>query len=313
MQHYEVVVFEFLDESCKSNTDFMDYTSILKSALLKWVTSWGLFVPGLQYETNENTSSVEEAEEDVRVFQAVDVIDARKREDLSFEKNGFTLIKLPEPTKTTNWYRYSRDLYQFENKMRDEIMQLYPNATRVLFGNHNVRGGQTFLHIPKIVNSPHLDYTQNDDVREEFFHKYPVSETMGKSLLGRLDTDDDEMRVMLGIWKPIGMSTPVCDYPLAVADAQSFSYGKERPLFVHIKVGPYTYHGASARPIYDMEQKWYYYSLQTGNEVMIFTQYSKGREFANYHTSFESPAECGKYDPRISAEMRAAVFFPKEN
>jgi len=77
--------------------------------------------------------------------------------------------------------------------MRDQYMKLFPNATRVLFGNHNVRGGsgQTFLHMPKIV-------------RDEFFHKYPVSETMGKSLLGRLDTDDDEMRVMLGIWKPIG-------------------------------------------------------------------------------------------------------------
>lgn len=301
------VGFHFLRHESEFLRYFVDITYILKSSLPSWITRWVLLVLGSKYKDRPSAEGDQE-------FRLVDIYDARNTPDLSFEENGFTLLTLDQPSATTSWHRYSWTQQKaFQNELRPHIMKLFPNATRIVYGNNNVRGGLSLFNLPVVESLPHLDYTYNDTAREEFFKEHPISEKLVECLLGRHDTEEDEMGVMLGIWKPIYMDTPVCDHPLVVSDAKSFAYEHTRPYHVHFDCGTfYEYHGLGATVARDNKQVWYYYPYQTTDEVLLFTQYTKGKPFANFHTSFQNPKRsCGDYDTRISFEMRAAVYFPK--
>ena len=51
---------------------------------------------------------------------------------------------------------------------------------------------------------PHLDYIQDDKKREEFHKNYTALKgSEPEALLGRLDTDDEKLGVLLGLWKPL--------------------------------------------------------------------------------------------------------------
>ena len=63
--------------------------------------------------------------------------------------------------------------------------------------------------------SPHLDYYQDDEERRKFHEEFelpPPSIMPNKNyseqhaLVGNLDTEDEKLGVMLGIWKPISPS-----------------------------------------------------------------------------------------------------------
>ena len=168
---------------------------------------------------------------------------------------------------------------------------------------------------PAAIDGVHLDYSQNDTARVEFHEEYPVNKNSKEhlALLGKWDTEEDEIRTLLGIWKPIYMNNPVCDHPLAIMDARTFRQVDERPHYLHIDFGFFTFHNLNGAIVHHSDQHWYYYSFQTDTEVLVFTQYSRGRQFANPHASFSNPNCPTEYDSRISVEMRAAVFYPKES
>merc|ERR1719433_554380 len=117
------------------------------------------------------------------------------------------------------------DIKKFQEEMEPKIMELYPDTTRLQWTYNVVRGGDTYGAQPAAVNTPHLDYTQDDEARVEFHERFPRHELMKEQelLLGKRDVNytdgDPEMQVMLGVWKPIYMETPVCDKPLTVMDA----------------------------------------------------------------------------------------------
>jgi hypothetical protein len=191
---------------------------------------------------------------------------------------------------------------------------LYPNATRIKFTYNHVRGGHKLGDQPRVENAPHLDYPQNETEWNLFLEKYPASKDAREVLLrsGMEDTDDDEMKVMLGIWKPIEPKSGVCDYPLTVMDAKTFSPDQEALKMLHMNFGGVSdLHFVNGGVRYNSSQRWYYYPFQKESEVLVFTHYTKGKHFCNPHTSFENancPPDAGK---RVSVEMRAAVFFPK--
>ena len=51
------------------------------------------------------------------------------------------------------------------------------------------------------------------------------------------------------------------------------------------------------------------YPFQNTREVLIFHQYSKGKFFANPHTSFLNRNCPEDTETRMSVEMRLALFF----
>jgi len=118
---------------------------------------------------------------------------------------------------------------------------------------------------------------------------------------------------MLGIWKPVYTKNPVCDHPLAVMDARTFDSARdERPAPAHINLGGlFRYNQLLGKIVHNPEQRWHYYPFQEETEVLVFTHYTKGQSFANPHGSFANSNCPEGYQSRVSVEVRAAVFFPK--
>ena len=117
----------------------------------------------------------------------------------------------------------------------------------------------------------------------------------------------------------------VCDFPLAVMDARTFIKENEVPQAIHFNFIVTMFHNLGGAIIFDTIQKWYYYSMQTTKEVLVFHQYTKvtnqsvssvnkksyfqGKYLANPHTAFAN-RNCPKdTESRISIESRVALFF----
>ena len=114
--------------------------------------------------------------------------------------------------------------------------------------------------------------------------------------------------ILLGVWKPISLS-PVCDYPLAMMDSSTLDFDHHIPVDLSVDFLGRSLNFLAADIVHSPEQKWYYYPFQTKKEVLIFHQYSEGKQLANPHTSFLNK-NCPKDTAsRISVDMRVALFF----
>jgi len=174
----------------------------------------------------------------------IDILDARQRSDeLSMATNGFTLLTLPQPTRTQNW-RQAEDVAHFQQEILPLLHNLFPNATRIVFTNNVVRGGSSLGDQPAAVNGPHLDYSQDDAAHIQFHTEYLVNEAVKEhlALMGKWNTDEDEMKILLGIWKPILRKNVVYDHPLAILDASVFHPEQERPHKIHFDMGFFKFH-----------------------------------------------------------------------
>jgi hypothetical protein len=110
--------------------------------------------------------------------------------------------------------------------------------------------------------------------------------------------------------KPINMRTPICDHPLAMASAATFQAEKIRNHEVHFEFWPFKdLHTLSGGIVYDESLKWYYYSFQEDDEVLLFTQFTKDQFFANPHTSFTNPSCDESFNTRMSIELRVGLFW----
>jgi len=262
------------------------------------------------------TTKLEDAKKENQMIN-ISILDARKHSHGEFHESGFTLITLDEETKTQNWRANSEDIHLFQEQMEPYLKKMYPQTKRITWYSHLIRGDTKPGDQPRALG-PHLDYHQSDELREEF---YKVHDTPGKymdqmnktephALIGDHDTEDEKLGVMLGIWKPLYPSE-VCDYPLAVMDASTFYENNQIIYNLHINFIFAVFNNLNGAISYNPEQKWYYYSKQNTKEVLVFHQYSKGKFFANPHTSFLNK-NCPKgteSEERISAELRVGLFF----
>jgi len=288
----------FVDPSMTMTELWMGPEYIMLQSMPKWLTT--LFTKSSTNMKNNTT------------YPNVTIRDARNASGLEFSNTGFTLYKLPRGSATTNW-RSQDDIKKFHEEMEIPIRELFPDLKRIEWTHSVVRGGDKFGDQPAAVNGPHLDYSQNDTARREFHDTYSAFEGAKEQhmLLGKDDLGEKEgkLGVLLGIWKPIHPSK-VCDHPLAVMDARTYHPEHERPYQLHIDFLAFTFHNLNGAIVHDAEQQWWYYSFQTTEEVLIFTQYTRGKHFANPHTSFENP-NCPPESvfPRQSVELRAGIFF----
>merc|ERR1712029_1069656 len=131
---------------------------------------------------------------------------------------------------------------------------------------------------------------------------------MGNILMGQFDTEDYKFGTLLGVWKPLTPSK-VCDYPLGVMDASTFNFDYQSPFENSVNFILFKFKNLGSGIIHSPEQRWYYYPFQNTKEILIFHQYTEGKNMANPHTSFLNK-NCPKdTESRTSVEMRVALFF----
>jgi len=106
------------------------------------------------------------------------------------------------------------------------------------------------------------------------------------------------------------MRSPICDHPLAVASAATFQEDGIRNHEVHFEFWPFkSLHTLSGGIVYNESLKWYYYSFQGDDEVLLFTQFTRDKFFANPHTSFTNLNCDSSFDMRLSIELRVGLFW----
>lgn len=247
----------------------------------------------------------------------VTIFDARKANDLDFHKTGFTLIELDdEPItkdwRSNTWINPDAEIVHFHRQMEPYIKKLYPDVKKMVWTANVVRGGDKLGDNPKAVGAPHLDYHQDDKAREDFHSRYPYLESeLSESciLSGKTDSKDYKLKVLLGIWKPINPTNIVYDYPLAVMDARTFKPDQQATAPFSAKFGNFVVNNLASGIKSDRHQKWYYYSYQKSNEVLVFHQYSKDKFLCNPHTSFFTGYAPHGIPERVSVECRLALYF----
>jgi len=258
-----------------------------------------------------------------RVYEAlyskkVDILDARERDDLHFNETGFGLLKIDE-LRDLDWDS-EQAMSKFEAIMKPYMLSLYPSATRFVFNPPLHRGGGNSVQASiqkRVVDVPHADYAPFDEEWEEFNELYPTlhdGQKVKRALLGQDDSKDDDFKMILGLWVPTRMKTPVCDRPFVAMDLRTSKPTETTTMATHTYFPGALTHHLSSLIKYHPEQKWYYYSYQEPNEVFLFHQYSKDKSrWANPHTGiYLSGCDSDVYDERSSTEFRVAIFFPKE-
>ena len=147
--------------------------------------------------------------------KTVNILDARKHQPGSFSETGFTLIKLEEEPRTRNWRPGSQDIHLFREQMEPHLRRLYPQTKRIEWLSNLVRGGTQPGDQPRALG-PHLDYHQDDQERSMFYQQFPLpsfsTRTEPHALTGGLDTDQEKLGVLLGLWVPL--------YPKQVQSSQ---------------------------------------------------------------------------------------------
>jgi len=253
-------------------------------------------------------------------MEKVDFLDARRRKDLDFEKTGFTLLPYKE-SFDTNEFHLKENQEKFEKDMEPLILKHFPGAKINQWYSSLFRGdeGQN----PAAVDGPHLDSFPDVEKAHAFRascnDKYMKESNSDENVKTQLEKA--KAFKMIGVWKPINMKNPVMDHPLALMDQRTFRPWEDavefRQEMSHIDQGEKVWFknlGGHIR--YHEDQKWYYYSNMTTEEVLIFTHLSWKKSItdgkANPHTSFKHPnaPKDRDFDTRKSIESRVMIYWP---
>jgi hypothetical protein len=222
----------------------------------------------------------------------VRIEDARGREaEFHLDRSGFQLVHAP--TQVRDFYDPAqvRDVYYPEV---EQLLRGVLGASRVVVFNHNVRNAnRDGLAVPS--RSVHNDHTVNSAPRRVRDHLGDEAEELLKHRFG-----------VINVWRPI--KGPVLDSPIALCDARSFT---DRDLIASDLVYPHV-RGETSRVEYRPEHRWYYFSEQQADEVVLIRVHDSatdGRARLSFHTSFDNPLTPNA-PPRESIEVRTLVFFP---
>ena len=225
--------------------------------------------------------------------------DARLGEQSSLDKEGFQLVR--HESAVQDFY----DREEVEKAYYPEIEALLKEVTgaeKVVVFDHQVRNielsQQGQRNAREYVHTVHNDYTAKSGPRRVRDH-LPAPEA------------EERLRhrfAEINVWRPI--RGPIESSPLAVCEAQSIEPKDFVPadLVYRDKVGEVY------RFTYNPNHRWSYFPGLNRNEAILLKCYDSkedGRARFSAHSAFDDPTSSANAAPRESIEVRALVFWPK--
>lgn len=214
--------------------------------------------------------------------------------DVSFERNGFTLLKRPTSADLT-------DPTDAERRYYPEVKQLVQALTGarevlaffgVMRGGDEVAGGGPAL-------SAHVDFT------EAGLHDW-----IGRLAPDRAEELKGKHLVNINVWRPL---KPVESMPLAICDRQSLEPSDcLRINFAREQNGETVIAEARGFNIaYNPKHRWYYYPDMQPDEALVFKLFdNRDPELRmTAHTAFEDPTSQPGAPKRLSYEIRTIAIL----
>ena len=213
--------------------------------------------------------------------------------NVSFEENGFTLVKHKTDVDLTDQAAATRYYYPEVQ----ELVKKLTGAKEVIAFMGILRGGDQNLGGGPAL-SAHVDFTE-----------YGLRSSLERFAPDRFGAIKDKRLVNINVWRPL---RTVERSPLAVCDKNSV----ERGDFLRINFGSTTETGAVKEPggfnfAYNPKHRWYYYPHMEPDEVLVFKLYDTGEKDwkMTAHTAFDDPTSAPNAPPRISYEIRTVAVF----
>ena len=211
---------------------------------------------------------------------------------LSFERNGFTLIRSPADIDFLDKPDVERRYYP----QADRIIRELTGASDVIVFLDMIRS-EVRSEGAEPANNAHVDFDR------ESLHRW----------IQTLRPDDAERLLKkrflnINLWRPI---RPVERMPLAVCDASSVSRGDLVRTIIGQKPGEAAGPFAGFNLAYNPGQRWYYYPDMQPDEVLAFRLFDSemSRPHLTAHTAFEHPTSRPGAATRLSHEVRTIAFL----
>lgn len=216
---------------------------------------------------------------------------ARAEAGLSFEANGFTMVRAPFDVDWTD-----------QEQVR---ARYYPEAARIVRELTGARKVLVFLDLVRssakgeaieVANNAHVDFD------EPSVHAW----------IRRLSPDDAETLIAkrvinINLWRPI---RPIECMPLALCDASSVDRADLVPTQIAGRPGEAPTGLAGYNLAYNPAQRWHWYPDMQPDEVLAFKIFNSkpGSPHLAAHTAFLDPASREDAPPRHSIEVRTIAI-----
>ncbi len=213
--------------------------------------------------------------------------------DISFEKNGFTLVRQKTNVDLTD-QAAAQEYYYPEV---EALVKKLTGATDVIAFMGILRGGEQNAGGGPAL-SAHVDFTE-----------YGLRSALERFAPARFEGTKGKRLVNINVWRPL---KTVERSPLAVCDKSSV----DRSDFLRINFGNATQTGAVREPAgfncaFNPKHLWYYYPHMEPDEVLVFKLFDTGETDwkMTAHTAFDDPTSAPDAPPRISYEIRTVAVF----
>ncbi|KAF2502334.1 hypothetical protein BU16DRAFT_612011 [Lophium mytilinum] len=232
----------------------------------------------------------------------VTIRDIRPRlKDLSFEKNGFTIMSLESKMSYDDYDDEEKLINVYLREVADSLCA-FLGAVHVQIFEHTVR--KRHDEFPISTGKP---YRYNQPTSMAHVDTTPE---WARDMVQKLNRDNaDEVlkdRVQcVNVWKPL--KGPVKDWPLAMCDPRSIK--PETDLEPCDLVYP-DYVVENRQLYYSPRHEWVYLSGQQPSEAWVFLQSDTTADVKSVpHTAFPNPLADKDAAPRESIEVRALVYY----
>lgn len=224
--------------------------------------------------------------------RTVPIRDARAAGGLSFDRNGFTLV------------RHETDVDLLD---RDAVQsRYYPQAEGIV---RSLTGASEVIVFLDVIRSEARG--QGDEPANNAHIDFDRPSLEGWVRMLRPADADRLLRkrmINLNLWRAL---RPVERMPLAVCDASSVQPGDLVRTLINRKGLEGSSHFAGFNLAYNPAQRWYYFPQMQPDEVLAFKLFDSepDRPHLTAHTAFVDPTSRPDAPPRLSHEVRAIAFL----
>lgn len=233
--------------------------------------------------------------------QTVTIHDLRGIEsEFSLDKQGFTTVS-NVPSTETKFLSEEQIKSVYYSDTEAILRATIPGIEQVVIFDHTIRRTEKNAAIGPVMRV-HIDQTAESGFDRVRLHlpEERVNEIIEKGIRTRI----------INVWRPI--NGPIRSYPLALADSSTVD---EEDLLSVSHIYPDRL-GATGGVKYNAEQKWWYWSGQTPDDVLLIKCYdtdtkvgggAEGKRGRSPHTSFKHPGTLESANTRESIEVRCLI------